>query len=140
MTLDEAKQMRKAVKDNKVVMQLGHNYNSLPTFHKAREIYRAGKLGTVPLVRMYIDRTARVPQWKFYTDYADARDAQGRQPADHRLEALHRQRHQAPLRRRALLQLAQLVGLRHRHRRRPDEPPVGLGQHGARDGHSGNLP
>jgi len=67
MTL--AKRMRKAVKDNKVMLQLGHHYNSTPTFHKAREMFRNGKLGKVPLVRTYIDRSAVLPQWKFYTDY-----------------------------------------------------------------------
>ncbi len=66
----EAKNMRKAVKENKVVMQLGHHYNSLPTFHKAREIFRSGALGKVPLVRTYIDRTSDKPEWKFYTDYS----------------------------------------------------------------------
>ena len=69
MNLDQAKQMRKAVKENKVMMQLGHHYNSIPFFHKAREMYLAGQLGKVPLVRMYIDRTAAWPQWKFYTAY-----------------------------------------------------------------------
>src|SRR5512147_1208323 len=42
--LDEAKKMRAAVKDNKVVMQLGHHMNSIPTMHKAREILRSGAL------------------------------------------------------------------------------------------------
>lgn len=68
-TLKEAKQMRKAIKDNKVVMQLGHNYNSLPTFHRARQIFQSGELGKVPLVRTYIDRTNPWPEWKFYTRY-----------------------------------------------------------------------
>ena len=67
--LADAKRMRAAVKENKVVMQLGHHYNSLPTFHKAREIFRSGALGKVPLVRTYIDRTSDKPEWKFYTDY-----------------------------------------------------------------------
>ncbi|MCL5743261.1 MAG: hypothetical protein M1541_04915, partial [Acidobacteria bacterium] len=40
------------------------------TFQKAREMYRAGQIGRVPLVRLYIDRAAALPQWKFYTDYA----------------------------------------------------------------------
>ncbi len=70
LTLDEAKKMRKAVKDNKVMMQLGHNYNSTATFHKAREMCRGGQIGRIPLVRTYIDRSAIWPQWKFYTDYA----------------------------------------------------------------------
>ncbi len=59
-TLDEAKAMRKAVHDNKIVLQLGHHYNSLPAFIKAREIYQSGQLGKTPLVRTYIDRTKRV--------------------------------------------------------------------------------
>ncbi len=69
ITLDEAKAMRKAVKDNKVVMQLGHHMNSLPNIHKAREIVQSGALGKIPLVRGYIDRTRDFPEWKFYTDY-----------------------------------------------------------------------
>jgi predicted dehydrogenase len=68
-TLAEAKAMRKAIKDNKVVMQLGHNYNSMPTLHKAREIYQSGALGKLPLVRTYIDRTSAEPEWQFYTNY-----------------------------------------------------------------------
>ena len=68
-TLAEAKAMRKAVKDNGVVMQLGHNYNSLPSLHKAREIYQSGALGKLPLVRTYIDRTSAEPEWQFYTNY-----------------------------------------------------------------------
>ena len=71
LTLEQAKQMRKAVKENGVMMQLGHNYNSMATFHKAKELYRAGKIGRVPLVRTTIDRTFLLyPQWKFYGDYA----------------------------------------------------------------------
>jgi predicted dehydrogenase len=68
-TLDEAKKMRKAIKENGVAMQLGHNYNSLPTFHKAREIFQSGALGKTPLIRLYIDRTSAHPEWQFYTAY-----------------------------------------------------------------------
>jgi predicted dehydrogenase len=69
-TLDEAKRMRAAVKENKVVMQLGHHMNSIPEMTKAREIYRSGVLGKVPLIRGYIDRTSDHPEWQFYTDYS----------------------------------------------------------------------
>lgn len=68
-TLEEAKGIRKAVKENGVVLQLGHDYNSLPTFHRAREIFRSGELGKVPLVRTYIDRTSPYPEWQFFTAY-----------------------------------------------------------------------
>jgi len=67
--LDDAKKMRRAVKDNRVVMQLGHNYNSMPTFTKAREIFHSGILGKVPVVRTYIDRTGKYPEWQFFQDY-----------------------------------------------------------------------
>ncbi|MFN8095006.1 MAG: Gfo/Idh/MocA family oxidoreductase [Vicinamibacteria bacterium] len=67
--LDEAKKMRAAVKENKVVMQLGHHMNSLPSYVKAKEIFRSGALGKLPLVRTFIDRTNPFPEWQFYTDY-----------------------------------------------------------------------
>ena len=59
--LADAKKMRAAIKDNKVVMQLGHDYNSMPAYHKAREIFRSGALGKVPLIRTYIDRAGDPP-------------------------------------------------------------------------------
>ena len=68
-TLPEAKAIRKAVKDNKVILQLGHNQNSDPYFMKAQEIGRSGQLGKVALVRTYIDRTSQWPEWQFYTAY-----------------------------------------------------------------------
>lgn len=68
-TLDEAKQMRKALVENKSVFQLGHHQNSEAPFIKGREIYSSGRLGKVPLVRTYIDRTSSFPEWQFYTAY-----------------------------------------------------------------------
>lgn len=68
-TLDEAKQMRKALVENKSVFQLGHHQNSEAPFIKGREIYSSGRLGKVPLVRTYIDRTSSYPEWQFYTAY-----------------------------------------------------------------------
>jgi len=68
-TLDEAKAIRRAVKANRVVLQLGHNQNSEPNNIKAREIFESGKLGKVALVRTYIDRTNAWPEWQFYTAY-----------------------------------------------------------------------
>lgn len=69
ITLDQAKQMRKAIYENQIVMQLGHNYNSEGTFHKAREIYRSGELGKVTAIRLYIDRTGKWPEWQFFQYY-----------------------------------------------------------------------
>ena len=69
INLDQAKAMRKAVLANRIVMQLGHNYNSEATFHKAREIYRSGELGKVTNIRLYIDRTRAWPEWQFYQYY-----------------------------------------------------------------------
>jgi predicted dehydrogenase len=67
--LAEAKKIRAAVRDNKIVLQLGHHYNSLPAFIKAREIYQSGQLGKVPLIRTYIDRTSEYPEWQFFGNY-----------------------------------------------------------------------
>lgn len=69
--LSQAKEMRKLVKENGVVMQLGHNRNSDPTYHKAMEFLRQGKVKPITVVRMFIDRTDAIPQWKFYGDYAN---------------------------------------------------------------------
>ncbi len=68
-TLPEAKAIRKAVKDSRVVFQLGHHQNSDPYYIKAREIFRSGRLGKVALARTYIDRTSAFPEWQFYTAY-----------------------------------------------------------------------
>jgi len=69
LNLDQAKRMRQAIKDNRIVMQLGHNYNSMGWFHKAREIYRSGELGKVTAIRLYIDRTGVYPEWQFFQTY-----------------------------------------------------------------------
>jgi predicted dehydrogenase len=68
-TLKEAKLMRSAIKENQRIMQLGHQYNSLPQLVKAKEIYKSGQLGKVPLIRSYIDRTNSYPEWQFYGAY-----------------------------------------------------------------------
>jgi predicted dehydrogenase len=67
--LEDAKRMRAAVRESRVVMQLGHHYNSLETYHRARHIYRSGELGKVAVIRAYMDRAHVTPEWKFYTDY-----------------------------------------------------------------------
>ena len=68
-TLQEAKDIRKAVRENKVTLQLGHHQNSDPTYIKAREIFQTGRLGKTVLARTYIDRTSPFPEWQFYTRY-----------------------------------------------------------------------
>ncbi len=88
--LQDAKKMRKAVKENKVVMQLGHHFNSLPFFQKARQLFRSGMLGKTPLVRSYIDRTSQFPEWRFYTDYEITRV-----PADSSPQTIDWERFQA---------------------------------------------
>jgi predicted dehydrogenase len=70
LNLAEAKAMRKAVKESKVVMQLGHHYNSWPTYVRAKEIYKTGSLGKVTQVRSCYDGGGQYPHWKFYaSDY-----------------------------------------------------------------------
>jgi len=69
VSLAQAKAMRKAILENRIVMQCGHHYNSVATFHKAREIYRSGALGKVSNIRLVIDRTRAWPEWQFYQYY-----------------------------------------------------------------------
>jgi predicted dehydrogenase len=69
LNLDQAKRMRAAIKTNHIVMQLGHNYNSMPQFFKGREIFRSGELGKVTAIRLYIDRTGVYPEWQFFQTY-----------------------------------------------------------------------
>jgi predicted dehydrogenase len=68
-TLEEAKGIRRAVRENKVTLQLGHHQNSDPTYIKARELFQSGRLGKTTLARTYIDRTNPWPEWQFYTRY-----------------------------------------------------------------------
>lgn len=68
-TIEEAKAIRRAVRDNGVTLQLGHHQNSEPSYVRAREIFQSGKLGKTTLCRTYIDRTNPWPEWKFYTRY-----------------------------------------------------------------------
>jgi predicted dehydrogenase len=67
--LGEAKRMRQAIKQNRIVMQLGHHYNSLPAYHKARELYRSGKAGKMALARIYYDQGLTYPTWRFFVEY-----------------------------------------------------------------------
>ena len=138
--LDEAKAMRAAVKDNKVVMQLGHHMNSIPTMHKAREIFRSGALGKIPLVRSYIDRTNAFPEWQFYTDYAIQQ-----RPADATEENIDWKRFVAnsphperPFDPERFFTWRRYWDYGTGHRRRPAQPHLGRGQHGRGDGHTGD--
>jgi predicted dehydrogenase/cell division protein ZapA (FtsZ GTPase activity inhibitor) len=70
LNLQQAKAIRKAVLENKVVFQLGHHYNSWPTYVRAKEIFKTGALGKVALVRSCYDNSGQYPHWKFYaSDY-----------------------------------------------------------------------
>jgi predicted dehydrogenase len=69
MSMADAKKMRRAIRESRVVMQLGHQYRSVPSMHRAREIYRSGELGRVNMIRILEDRTFPSPYWKFYNDY-----------------------------------------------------------------------
>ena len=134
--LDEAKKMRAAVKDNKVVMQLGPPHEQHP--------HDAQGAGDLPLggarqgaARAHVHRPHElVPGVAVLHRLRDPAAPGGRHRGDDRLEAVRRElaAPRAALRRRAVLHVAALLGLRHRHRRRPPQPHVGRGQHGRGDG------
>jgi len=66
--LEDAKKMRQAVKDNKVVMQLAITTTARPPMSKHAKSFVPAP-GKLPLIRTYIDRSGIRPMWKFYTDY-----------------------------------------------------------------------
>jgi len=125
LNLDQAKRMRQAIKDNRIVMQLGHNYNSMGWFHKAREIYRSGELGKVAAIRLYMTARASIPSGSS-SNLREPGDARGRQP-----ETIDWQRFTANRRSGPSTPSASSCGASGSstatHRRRPAQPPVGFG-------------
>ena len=49
------------VRQEVVILQLGHNRDSAPALHNAREIYRSGTPGAVPLIRACIEYEYQAP-------------------------------------------------------------------------------
>lgn len=73
-TLQEAKDMYKAVKINNIVMQLGHNTRSGSTAApQARDVLASGLLGPIHYVRTGIFRNRPMGQdeWRWYGWYSD---------------------------------------------------------------------
>ena len=62
-TVAEAKEIVKAVKRNKIVLQLGHSARSSASNWRAREIYKSGLLGDVSLVKISRFRNTAWGAW-----------------------------------------------------------------------------
>ncbi|MBT8043907.1 MAG: Gfo/Idh/MocA family oxidoreductase, partial [Verrucomicrobiae bacterium] len=71
-SVDAAKRMRKAVKDNKAVMQLGHQGRQLAAADAARDLIAAGEIGEVTLVNCgrFFNGTEEAPPWRWYGHYS----------------------------------------------------------------------
>lgn len=72
-SVESAKRMRKAVKDAKAVMQLGHQGRQMAAADIGRERILAGEIGEVTLVRVgrYFNGTPERAPWRWYGDYSN---------------------------------------------------------------------
>ncbi|HOK76834.1 MAG TPA: Gfo/Idh/MocA family oxidoreductase [Verrucomicrobiota bacterium] len=70
-TLEEAKQMRNALKNSKVVFQLGHQARQATCALQAKEIIASGALGPITLVRTgrFKSTEPNHPNWRWYGYY-----------------------------------------------------------------------
>jgi predicted dehydrogenase len=68
-----AKRMRKAVKDAKVVMQLGHQGRQLAAADVARKMILEGAIGEITLVNTgrFFNGTLERPPWRWYGTYSN---------------------------------------------------------------------
>jgi predicted dehydrogenase len=72
-SVESAKRMRKAVKDARAIMQLGHQGRQLAAADVARERIEAGEIGEITLVntgRFFNGSKERAP-WRWYGDYGN---------------------------------------------------------------------
>ena len=68
-SIPEARAMVKAVKENRRVLQLGHNGRSTPDMVQARNIVAGGELGKITYVRSYCYRNREKAEWRWYSSY-----------------------------------------------------------------------
>lgn len=73
MTVESAKRMRKAVKDAKAVMQLGHQGRQLAAADEGRRMIEEGALGEVTLVNTgrFFNGSPERPPWRWYGTYSN---------------------------------------------------------------------
>lgn len=71
-TLEEAKRMRKAIKESKIVFQLGHQARQITAALQAKEIIAQGLLGPITLVRTgrFMSSDPSHPMWRWYGYYS----------------------------------------------------------------------
>ena len=67
-----AKRMRKAVKDNKAIMQLGHQGRQLAAADVAHDLIASGEIGEVTLVNCgrFFNGDKEAPPWRWYGHYS----------------------------------------------------------------------
>ncbi len=72
-SIASAKRMRKAVKDAKAVMQLGHQGRQLAAADVARKMILEGAIGEVTLVNVgrFFNGTPERPPWRWYGGYSN---------------------------------------------------------------------
>lgn len=72
-SIEAAKRMRKAVKDAKAVMQLGHQGRQLDAAYAGGEMITNGEIGKVTLVNTgrFFNGSAERPPWRWYGAYSN---------------------------------------------------------------------
>ncbi|MGB0743539.1 MAG: Gfo/Idh/MocA family protein [Opitutales bacterium] len=71
-SMEAAKRMRKAVKDAKAVMQLGHQGRQLAAADVAHDLIASGEIGKVTLVNCgrFFNGLKEAPPWRWYGQYS----------------------------------------------------------------------
>ena len=72
-SVESAKRMRKAVKDAKAIMQLGHQGRQLAAAEEARKRIETGEIGEVTLVNTgrFFNGSPERPPWRWFGDYGN---------------------------------------------------------------------
>lgn len=63
--IEEGHEVIKVHKQNKVPFQVGSQYASSITFHKAKELYEAGEIGKLNFAEVYYDRFSALGAWQY---------------------------------------------------------------------------
>ncbi|GAB4319175.1 MAG: hypothetical protein Kow00127_11310 [Bacteroidales bacterium] len=64
-TVEETYEVRRAVRENGIVFQLGHQNRQIESYHKAEEAYRKGLLGEVHLIEVTTNRNSPTGAWVY---------------------------------------------------------------------------
>ena len=126
-TIEEAKQLAATVQETKRVLQVGSQTTSADQWHKAKKAIADGMIGKMLMSQGSYHRNSIEGEWNWPIDADAGPDGKGENYIDWKMWLGSRA--QAPLRRRPLLPLPQVLGLFGRHRHRPVLPRGRAAEH-----------